>query len=324
LQVLEISKIKDPLNRISFNDQVWLPVAMNWTHGLYDLVIVDECQDMNVPQLRMAQRLVHKGGRICCIGDDWQAIYGFRGAAEDGLKMMEQDLKAGKLGLTITRRCPKKVVALAQALVPDYKAADDAPEGEVLYIGDSMLPSSMQVGDAILSRTNAPLMPICLQLLRAGVPARIEGRDVGKQLLGIVSSLRAKSIPHFLKQLVAWGNKQRARCKNGKHAESRLSLIDDQVETLSAIAEGLSGIGEINARIKNLFQDSDGFSKPAVVLSSVHKAKGLEWNRVCLLSKTFKVTSGQGEEARIYYVALTRSKNTLVFVSEEKPNNQDN
>jgi superfamily I DNA/RNA helicase len=69
----------------------------------------------------------------------------------------------------------------------------------------------------------------------------------------------------------------------------------------------------------SLFVDDKGFNKPTVVLSSVHKAKGLEWNRVFLISKTFRVTKGEDEEANIYYVAVTRAKQELVFVSEDKP-----
>jgi ATP-dependent exoDNAse (exonuclease V) beta subunit len=40
---------------------------------------------------------------------------------------------------------------------------------------------------------------------------------------------------------------------------------------------------------------------------------------VFLVSKTFRVTSGQCEEANIYYVAVTRAKQELIFVSEDKP-----
>ena len=52
--------------------------------------------------------------------------------------------------------------------------------------------------------------------------------------------------------------------------------------------------------------------KPAVVCSSVHKAKGLEWNRVCLVESSFKNREAEGEEANIYYVAVTRAKKILV------------
>jgi superfamily I DNA/RNA helicase len=49
-----------------------------------------------------------------------------------------------------------------------------------------------------------------------------------------------------------------------------------------------------------------------VVCSSVHKAKGLEWNKVCLLEDTFRTKTAEGEEANIYYVAVTRAKSVLV------------
>jgi len=271
----------------------------------------------------MARKACHEGGRVCVVGDDRQAIYGFRGAAQDGMDMMVRELQAIELKLTITYRCPKAVVAIAAQLVPDYLAADEAPEGEILSMGSCVLAQRVQVGDAILSRANAPLMPICLQLLRAGVPARIEGKDIGKQLLGIVRSLKAKSVPHFIARLNAWGQKQRNRVKSSPHAEERCGVINDQVEVLVAVAEGVRSVSEIEARLSELFQDSDGFSKPAVVLSSVHKAKGLEWNRVHLLSKTFKHSDGVGEEANIYYVAVTRAKKTLVFVSDERSEDND-
>ena len=60
--VLELSKVKDELNRISFNDMVWLPVACNMVSAQYDLVLIDEAQDMNAPQLEMAIR--SSNGRV--------------------------------------------------------------------------------------------------------------------------------------------------------------------------------------------------------------------------------------------------------------------
>jgi superfamily I DNA/RNA helicase len=234
------------------------------------------------------------------------------------MDFMKKELNAIELPLTVTYRCPKAVVSLAAQIVPDYRAADAAPNGIISNMGAGKLASVAVVGDAILSRANAPLMPICLALLRAGVPARIEGKDIGRQLLGIVRSLRAKSVPNFLFKLNAWGQKQRNRVSKSEHAEERCGIINDQVAVLVAVAEGVSSVSEIEVRLSELFQDTDGFSKPAVVLSSVHKAKGLEWNRVYILSKTFK-PGNEGEESNIYYVAITRAKNELVFVSDERP-----
>ena len=72
MQIMELSKVRDPKGRISFNDMVWLPCAMNWTRAWYDLVVIDEAQDMNLPQLTMAKAACKPGGRICVVGDDRQ------------------------------------------------------------------------------------------------------------------------------------------------------------------------------------------------------------------------------------------------------------
>jgi superfamily I DNA/RNA helicase len=129
LDVLKESLVRDYASRISFNDMVWLPVAAGWVKPTFALVVVDEAQDMNMPQLMMAERACKTGGRICIVGDDLQAIYGFRGAASDGMHLMKQRLNAPSLGLTVTYLCPRLVVELANNVVPDYSAAPSAPEG---------------------------------------------------------------------------------------------------------------------------------------------------------------------------------------------------
>lgn len=321
-KTMQAAMVKDPAGRISYNDQVWLAVAMGWVRPSFDLVVVDETQDVNAPQLEMVKRLVRKGGRVVVVGDEFQAIYGFRGAVQDGMKIMQRALNAKTLPMTVTRRCGKAIVRLAQTKVADYKAADDAPEGEVLACDQVQLLDQAKVGDAILSRINAPLMSVCLQLLKRGTPARIEGRDIGQQLIGIVKKLNAKSVPDFFKRLARWEDKQLGRLKNAKNSEAKVAAVRDTRETLEAVAEGCANVGEITARIKGLFQNSDDEGvKPAVVLSSVHKAKGLEFDRVFSLTWTFnkrkpKSPAEAQEEQNIYYVAVTRAKSTLFMVSE--------
>jgi superfamily I DNA/RNA helicase len=207
------------------------------------------------------------------------------------------------------------VVALAKEIVPDYTAAPTAPEGEVLNMNLDAAVDILVPGDAVLSRLNAPLMGIALSLIRKGTPARIEGRDIGKQLVKRVQKLKAKSVPDFLKKAANWASKQTTRINaaGGKYVKSKVETVQDELLTLQTVAEGCASVAEIEARIISLFEDSDKTVKPAVVLSSVHKAKGLEWNRVCLIASTFKNKSAEGEEANIYYVAVTRAKKTLIF-----------
>ena len=309
MKCLEAAKVRDPLGRISFDDMVWLPVALNLVRPIYDFVAGDEAQDLSVPQLAMISRIAK--GRIVVVGDDRQMIYSFRGCHPDGIAMMKSTLRAQELKLTTTFRCPHSVVSLAQEIVPDFNAHESNKQGEVLHVQDC---DEAKPGDAILSRLNAPLMPLALSLLRRGVPARIEGRDIGRQLIGMVRSQKAKSVPHFFEKVSGWFEKQVKRIGKSKDADKKLSQSRDIRETLEAVAEGCKNVSEIEARITSLFHDSSEGLTPAVVLSSVHKAKGLEWKRVFLLTETFR--RGKGiEEENIYYVAITRSMESLFLVN---------
>lgn len=309
LNALNASIVRDAQNRISFDDMVWLPATLGWVKARYDLVVIDECQDMNAPQLAIARGACKRGGRICIVGDDRQAIYAFRGADSNGMARMQAELNAAVLGLTTTYRCPKAVVKLAAEIVPDYNAAPSAPEGIVDEIDYEEILVDVQIGDVILSRLNAPLLPLCLSLLRSGTPARIEGRDIGAMLRAIVKKFNAKSVPDFLRKVYVWEQKKIARLAGAKKS---FSHITDQAETLLAIAEGCANVREIDARLISLFADTEPGGAPCVVLSTVHKAKGLEFEHVFLLAATFRKFKGE-QESNIYYVALTRAKNRLTF-----------
>ena len=310
LDVLEESKKQDSKNRISFNDMVWLPCALNLVRPIYDLVSVDETQDMSVPQLEMVR--LSSRGRVAVVGDDRQCIYSFRGCHSDGMAMMKEVLNATELKLTTSYRCSRAVIKHAQNIVPDINAHDNAIEGEVSNVKNC---DDAKAGDFILSRLNAPLMPLALNLLRQKIPARIEGRDIGKQLLTMVKSQKAKSVPHFFEKINSWFEKQVARIGKVKGSEKKIEASQDIKDTLCALAENCSSIQEVEQRIYSLFQDTDKNSKPAVILSTVHKAKGLESERVFMLMATFKGRAGnEVEESNLKYVAITRSRNQLYLV----------
>jgi len=92
-----------PAPTISFDEQVYLPAKLNLTTGSYDVVIVDEAQDLNACQYRIVLNAVKPGrGRVIAVGDDRQAIYAFRGADADALAKFRKDLRASVLPLSVT------------------------------------------------------------------------------------------------------------------------------------------------------------------------------------------------------------------------------
>lgn len=301
---------------INFDDMLYVPVRNGWVRPWFDMVVVDEAQDMSAVQLILAQRACRKSGRIVVVGDDRQAIYSWRGADTGSIDRLKSELRAQELKLTTTYRCGRLIVERARVLVPDYNAAPGCHDGAVVPFHVSKLVDEAQPGDFILSRKNAPLVGVCLALLRAGKPAKVAGRDVAASLMRLVRRIAEKEnalTSHVLAKLEQWKVKQLARVEGAKNQEAREQEILDDVATIAALAEGTRTIAEIGARIEDIFSDDVG---QAILCSSVHKAKGLETDRVFVLSAT--LIKGHGEEQNIEYVAVTRAKHVLYEV-EGKP-----
>src|SRR6185436_16729146 len=70
---------------------------------------------------------------------------------------------------------------------------------------------------------------------------------------------------------------------------------------------------DLKETIEKLFNDVDDSKK--VIFSTTHKAKGLERDRVFMLANTYRYGPGvTGEEANLFYVAVTRAKKELYMV----------
>ena len=310
---------------IDFDDMVWLPVRNGWVRPRFDLVVIDECQDMNRTQIDLAMGVCTKAGRICVVGDDRQAIYGFRGADSGSIDRLKAALNADEKGLNTTYRCGKAIVHEAKSLVPDFEAGATNGEGVVRGTNIGLCVTEAAPGDFILSRTNAPLVSVCLKLLRDGKRANIEGRDVGRGLSAIVKKLNKgparKSFKKFCARLESWLDEEVKRAQlRGEKGEATIARLIDQHETLCFLLDGLASADELLKRIDNLFADNEG-AVDRIILSSVHKAKGLESEQVWLLKDTFFSRKPEcppwadaREEANIEYVAVTRAKKSLVWV----------
>lgn len=336
-----------PVTGIDFDDMVYLAVRNKWAVPMFDLVVIDETQDMNKAQLELAMAVLKPTGRMCVVGDDRQAIYRFRGADSGTLDRIKAALGANELPLTRTFRCATTIVAEAKKMVPDFEAAPTNPEGVVRTVGMGKLLKEAEPGDYVLSRTNAPLVKVALGLIREGKRTIIAGRNFGEGLGKLVGSLAtgpaAKSMPKFLAKLQAWVEKEVERATEAG-AEGKVEAVYDKAETIQALAEGATGVPELQSRIGKLFGEPgeidalNGYNGPSIVCSSVHKAKGLEAERVWVLQETLfpavpcqkckkrpiGCQCGAGnyvadpqaalEEQNIAYVAVTRARQELVYV----------
>jgi DNA helicase II / ATP-dependent DNA helicase PcrA len=309
---------------IDGSDMIFLPLRNGWLTPMFDLVVVDEAQDMTPAQLEIAMGVLVKGGRMCIVGDNRQAIFSWRGADVDALDRLKELLRAGELGLTKTFRCGKRIVNLARGIVPDFEAASSNPEGEIVSIHPSDLTQAAGPNDFILSRTNAPLVPTAMKLLRAGKRTRIAGKDIGKGLVGLVRKMRASTVDMFLVRVASWEERELNKLRgmlveatNGRRntIQSKIDDIIEQAMMLSELADGAETMSDIEDRIVALFTETEkGVEEGIITCSSIHRAKGLEAKRVFILENTLR--NYNEEEMNLQYVAITRAKQTLVFVND--------
>jgi len=190
---------------IDFDDMVYLPVQWNLRVPKYDWIFVDEAQDLSKAQLQLALRARNQRGRILFVGDKHQAIYGFAGANCNSVDEIIKETRAKELPLSICYRCPTSHLDLARESVPHIEPRPDAPVGTLETIKLDKLPSIVQEGDLILSRTTAPLVDLCIELISNKIPARVRGRDIGTSITSLaqdisrISGFTYSKLPKYVK-----------------------------------------------------------------------------------------------------------------------------
>ncbi len=150
-----------------------------------------------------------------------------------------------------------------------------------------------------------------MRLLKARIPANIQGRDVGKNLASLVKKSKATSVDSFMGWLTEYQALEQERLIKAKRDPEQ---VNDKVECLINLCEGARDMKEVLSNINDLFSDKDDSKR--VILSSTHKAKGLERDRVFMLSKTYRPGKGI-EEDNLTYVAYTRAKRELYLATGE-------
>lgn len=310
---------------IDFDDMIYMPVLRGTPMYQNDWLFGDEMQDTNPARRALARKMLKNAGRGLFVGDRAQAIYGFTGADNDAVEQIIDQFNCVELPLTVTFRCPKAVVELAQNYMPDIEAHPSAPEGEVQVLSpEGIFAKELALGpaDAILCRKTAPLLSTAYGLIRRGIGCHVEGREIGSGLAKMVRRFGARGLKDMRAKMEKHRDEECEKLKSqGK--ETQAEALADRIETIFVIADnsGAKNVLELTTAIANMFEDSEGENKPTLTLSSVHKSKGREWDRVFVLGYDTYMPSPWARQAwqvqqeyNLIYVAYTRSKNKLMLV----------
>lgn len=302
---------------MDFTDMITMPHYLNLTRYQSDLIIADEAQDFNPAQQQLITRLAP---RVMHVGDPRQAIMGFAGADTNSFHNMTDRLGSVSLPLTVCWRCPSSHLDLARILVPTIQDRPNAPAGSVIGCGPEGLANTLEEGDMVICRTNAPLLGMAYRLIASGRSAKIRGRDIGAGLYNLIKRLKPTHLNDLAGKLAKYRQNQAELLSAKDATEAVMQKHTDQCDCLSVMIDNVESLDGLHHSLDAMFGDTVDESKQ-VVLSSIHRAKGSQASRVALLcpdklGRFGRTSQACIQEVNLAYIAITRSTKDLIIVGD--------
>lgn len=333
-----VSKIlswgSEHIEEYDYQDMIWLPYELGIGGNIiplqYDFIFVDEGQDSSLAQQNLINICKKRNTRFIVFGDSFQTINSWAGSDEDAFLNFNKQDNVKKFTLNTSYRCAKKIAELAKTFVPDFTTPEWAEEGEVNY--DVPL-NNIQKGDMVLCRLTAPLVDLHLRLINLNLPSKIRGVELGKQLISLINECNSDNVSdihsdiekNLIEQWIKLSEENDMSLKDAA-SENDIMLGYDTLLTFNIISKGIITKKELIEKInelliKNTEENNDNVNN--IHLTTIHRAKGLENDRVFILCPSLlpsRLAHKDWEikaEQNLIYVAYTRAKKSLNFVSEK-------
>ncbi len=334
----ELKRYKKEYNLIDFNDMI-LDFTKSDKSPKFDVVFIDEAQDLSLMQWEMARSIWKKTEDSFIAGDDDQAIYKWAGADVDSFIA----LKGQYLPLTQSYRIPAKVHGLAMGIINRIRNRIDKTwqpkvnEGTLQrhFDVDSI---DMTKGDwLVLSRTRHMLTDIGESLYRQGLYYKNKYKRTNEQGLHeaataweylrqgqLITYKQVESISKYMGPKHWHKKKIKGMAKESFYGIDQ--LVKDyglQVKTVWYEAFDEAGQTEVDYLRKMRKNGEKLNEKPRIELSTIHGAKGGEATNVVLLTDLTENTMRSYErnpddENRLFYVGATRTKENLHLLEPKK------
>jgi DNA helicase-2/ATP-dependent DNA helicase PcrA len=267
--------------------------AVRWrTRHLF----VDEMQDVNPAQFRLLTALLSDDPDLFVVGDPNQSVYGFNGADPSLLHRLPQLLRGTEvIRLDENHRCTPQVVAVATAVLREGESEEtvlaeldatrssrvDGPVPKVMGHVDDAAEAAWVAARAKVSRPPGTRWSSIAVLSRTNA-----------QLETIRVAMEAANVPC---QIAGTDRGPASDLRAGEWSRSRADAHDEDEDEVEPV------------------------DRDAVVLTTFHRAKGLQWHTVMVVGLSaglMPLASAQteaaiAEERRLLYVALTRAEEEL-------------
>lgn len=294
------------------------------------VLVIDEAQDMGEDDFRLVKALMMRNEdmRVIAVGDDDQNIYAFRGSNSAYLASLITDYSATFYEMTDNYRSDRSIVDFANHYVrriPNrMKRTPIVPISQQRGCVDDSADFNLFASNALLSGTTAVLTVTNEQALQVAYLLKQQGKHV--RLIQATDGFRfvnLAEVRYFLKQIahtedgtISQGEWETAKSRT-ENAYANSKLINalrcffKEFETTHRIFYR-SDLREfaLESNIEDFISTDDN----TVFVSTIHKAKGREFNTVHLLLGG--LNSYDAEKKRAVYVGLTRARHNLYIYND--------
>ncbi len=301
------------------------------------VLVIDEAQDIDSDEFRLINTLIENNDdlRIIAVGDDDQNIYEFRGASSKYLEELLEKQESKKIelvenyrsknnlvkftnyyGAKISNRLKKIPIFSAQATNGNIRIHKYMTTNLITPLVSDILNTVIEGSTCILTRTNDEALQITGMLIKNKVHAKLIQSNDGFSLYNLLE------VRFFLHQL---------KLKEGVHlisddiwteARRLLALKYQRSSNLPLVLNMLDDFENTNSKYKyksdlevfireSKLEDFLGEQKDTIFVSTIHKAKGREFENIILMLNGFSPSTD--EEIRQLYVGMTRAKDNLVI-----------
>ena len=296
------------------------------------VLVIDEAQDMGQDDFRLVQALMQQNEemRVIAVGDDDQNIYAFRGSNSQYMQSLVEKDGAKLYEMTDNYRSASAVVEFANRYVQRISGrmkqtpiqSVTGEDGKVITLKSLQNAEiNSQGSTAILTRTNEETMQVAYELEQRGLCVTVAQSRNDFRFFNLAE------VRFFLKQL---GKNDEVTISKGMWQDAKQRTLDRYASsTCLSIMQHFFADFEMTHNsyyrsdlceyiFESNVEDFITANENSVFVSTIHKAKGREFDTVYLLSP---IPDRDVNGMRAYYVGLTRAKRNLYLVT--KPSVQD-
>lgn len=335
-----LSEYKRVTALLDYTDMLEHFVRTEWSPNLEELY-VDEAQDLSLLQWQVVEKLASTTRRVVVAGDDDQAIYRWAGAAVEHFV----DMQGASSVLGQSWRCPPEVQSLSQEIIS--RVSHRRPKEWSPRQGGGSVERVHSFDSVDLSGRDVLVLARNAFLIRDLIP-RIRSDGIIYEWKGHTSVSRP-----ILEAVKTWESLRAGETVSADEAR----VVYDYMSSGVGVRRGfktLPGLGPAEPVSLQFLKDSGGLmvdtiwhealtrvpedeklyllrarqkgestsAKPRVRLSTIHGAKGGEADHVIVLTDVANRTYEESreypeDEARVWYVAVTRAREQLTIVAPQ-------